>query len=222
MDYDKPYHKDVYKRQGIGRSEHFSEIDEEPLVYNGPETCCTFNFLKLTETLYSWDHDVKYIDYIEEELFNSIYPSQDPDNHEGYGKVYYTPFTAGGWQTYSTRDDAFWCCVLGGMENPARLSKMIYYKEKDNLYVNLFMPSTVTWSETGMVLTQETNFPYESGTKLIVKEGADNVGIKIRVPGWVRGSLTIKAVSYTHLDVYKRQVLPNKANLYHAYIARLY
>lgn len=182
----------MYANSGIGRSEHFPEIDEEPLVFNGPETCCTFNFLKLTETLYSWDHDVKYIDYIEEALFNSIYPSQDPDNHEGYGKVYYTPFTTGGWQTYSTRDDAFWCCVLGGMENPARLSKMIYYKEKDNLYVNLFMPSTVTWSETGMVLTQEINFPYESGTKLIVKEGADNVGIKIRVPGWANGPLTIK------------------------------
>lgn len=97
----------MYANSGIGRSEHFSKIDTEPLVYNGPETCCIFNFLKLTETLYFWDHYVKYIDYIQEALFNSIYPSQGPDNHEGYGKVYYTSFTAGGWQTYSTRDDSF-------------------------------------------------------------------------------------------------------------------
>lgn len=78
------------------------------------------------------------------------------------------------------------------MENPARLSKMIYYKKKDNLYVNLYIPSTVAWSQTGMELTQETFFPYENNTKITVDKGADNVGIKIRVPGLATEPLDIK------------------------------
>ena len=181
----------MYANSGMGLSEHFTAPDAEPLGSTNCETCCNFNMMKLTEILFSWDRRVEYVDYLEESLFNLIYPSQDQDNSEGYGKTYFSSFVPGSYRFFSTRDDSFWCCCLGGMENPARLDKAIYFKDGDALYVNLFIPSTARLSDCGLALRQETRFPYESATKLTVTEGEARRALKIRVPGWLAGEMTV-------------------------------
>ena len=182
----------MYANSGMGIGEHFSAQDVEPLAASNTETCCNFNMMKLTETLYSWNHDVKYIDYLEESLFNLIYPSQDQDNHEGYGKCYFTSFIPGSYRFFSTRDDSFWCCCLGGMENPARLDKMIYYQDGGSFYVNLMIPSQATWREKGIKLKQETNFPYEPRAVVTIIEGEALATLQIRAPGWLAAPMTIR------------------------------
>jgi DUF1680 family protein len=49
--------------------------------------------------------------------------------------------------------------------------------------VNLFVPSTLNWSERGVTIQQMTDFPYADTTKLVVK-GSGQFQIKVRVPGW--------------------------------------
>ena len=150
------------------------------------ETCNSFNMLKLTEHLFDWNRDVKYANYYEMVLYNHILASQNPQNG---GKTYYVPLVPLGSRTFTTA--GFECCMGTGMENPARYSKFIYYRDARDLYVNLFIPSTLNWAETGMSLIQETNFPYSDTAKLTVVAGADNVDIHIRVPDWVAGPVIV-------------------------------
>ena len=61
------------------------------------------------------------------------------------GFVYFTPMRAGHYRVYSQPQTSFWCCVGSGMENHARYGEMIYGHKDNNLYVNLFIPSTLRW-----------------------------------------------------------------------------
>ncbi len=182
----------MYANSGLGLAEHFPRADKEPLGPSNTETCCTFNMLKLTELLFSWERRVEYMDYVEDALFNLIYPSQDQDNREGYGKCYFVSFLPGSYRFFSTRDDSFWCCCLGGMENPVRMDKMIYYKDGDELYVNLFVPSEARWKETGLILKQETSFPYSDVSVITILGGEATCALKVRAPSWLAGELGLK------------------------------
>ncbi len=56
----------------------------------GPETCNTYNMLRLTAALHRLHPDAAYLDYYEGALFNHILASQAPLVGAG-GFVYYTP-----------------------------------------------------------------------------------------------------------------------------------
>ena len=93
--------------------EHFSEH----LGDSASETCNTYNMLKLTRHLFSWEPDASLMDYYERALFNHILTSQDPETGM---MIYYCPMPPGAFRTYSTPDASFWCCVGTGMENHAK------------------------------------------------------------------------------------------------------
>jgi uncharacterized protein len=54
----------------------------------GPETCNSYNMLKLTEDLFRVNPQAKYADYYERTMYNHILSTQHPE-HGGY--VYFTP-----------------------------------------------------------------------------------------------------------------------------------
>jgi DUF1680 family protein len=60
-----------------------------------------------------------------------------------------------------------------------------------SLYVNLFVPSTLTWAERGAVLKQETRFPYADTTRLTIT-GLKGVDLRVRVPAWATLGYFIK------------------------------
>jgi hypothetical protein len=68
--------------------------------------------------------------------------------------------------------------------------------------VNLFIASELNWKEKGIKLTQETKFPYEEQTKIIITESNSSFKLMVRYPSWVAdGALKIsvngKAVVYS-------------------------
>ncbi|MFT3822503.1 MAG: glycoside hydrolase family 127 protein [Chitinophagaceae bacterium] len=149
----------------------------------GPETCNTYNMLKLTKLLYESDAAVKYIDYYERALYNHILSTQLPG--EG-GFVYFTPMRPGHYRVYSQPQTSMWCCVGSGIENHAKYHELIYANDKNNLYVNLFIPSRLQWKEKGLAITQETRFPEEGKTKLVINSAGKNaIIINVRYPSWV-------------------------------------
>ena len=149
----------------------------------GPETCNTYNMLKLTRLLYLSDPEKKYLDYYERALYNHILSSEDT-RHGGF--VYFTPMRPRHYRVYSSPQQSFWCCVGTGMENHGKYGRMIYAHNKKDLYVNLFIPSVLTWKEKGITLTQHTEFPYSDTTELTLKtDGSQRFRLYIRVPGWV-------------------------------------
>jgi DUF1680 family protein len=148
----------------------------------GPETCNTYNMLKLTRHLFAWDPTAETMDYYERALLNHILASQDPKT----GMVlYYCPLKPGAFKTYSTENDSFWCCVGTGMENHVKYNDTIYFHDDSSLFVNLFIPSELTWKEKELKVRQETRFP-ESDTTTLTFTAARPVRlpVRIRYPGW--------------------------------------
>jgi DUF1680 family protein len=84
---------------------------------------------------------------------------------------------------------AFTCCNGTALESHTKLQDSIYFRSLDHsaLYVNFFVPSTLTWSERRVIVRQQTDFPYADTTRLVVS-GSGRFAIKVRVPGWaIRG-----------------------------------
>lgn len=155
----------------------------------GPETCNSYNMLKLTKQLFLDAPSIKYLDYYERTLYNHILTSQ----RAGGGFVYFTPMRPGHYRTYSNPQESFWCCVGSGLENHGKYGELIYAHDDQNLYVNLFIPSVVNWAEKGITLTQENDFPKQEFTQLKLKlSGPKRFSIRLRHPSWVAaGQMTI-------------------------------
>lgn len=166
--------------------EHFHPADNFESMRTseqGPETCNTYNMLRLTKMLYTTSADAHYMDYYERALYNHILSTQDPVQG---GFVYFTPMRSGHYRVYSQPQTSFWCCVGSGMENHARYGEMIYaHKGKDELYVNLFIPSTLKWGNVS--IEQSTAFPDEEATTITVN-GKQKFTLNIRVPEWVNAN----------------------------------
>ena len=148
----------------------------------GPESCNSYNMLKLTEDLFRLNAEVKYLDYYERTLYNHILSTQHPVNG---GYVYFTPARPRSYRVYSAPNEAMWCCVGSGMENHGKYNEFIYTHQYGSLYVNLFIASELNWREKGIKIRQQTNFPFEEQTKLTVTEGSAQFRLLIRHPSWV-------------------------------------
>jgi DUF1680 family protein len=177
---------------GNSVKEHFHDsADFAPMIdeVEGPETCNTYNMLKLTALLWQRQPSRRYGDYYERALYNHILASQRPGSG---GFVYFTPMRPNHYRVYSQVDEGMWCCVGSGIESHARHAEFIYAHERDELYVNLFIPSTLDWRAKGVRLEQATQFPDRDSTRLTVRGGA-TFTLKLRYPGWVKpGALRLK------------------------------
>ena len=177
---------------GNSVKEHFhddkdfsSMIDE----VEGPETCNTYNMLKLTEMLYLTDPKVNYADYYERALYNHILSSQRPETG---GFVYFTPMRPNHYRVYSQVDKGMWCCVGSGIENHAKYGEFIYAQKNDQLYVNLFIPSVLNWREKNIQIVQNTIFPDEEKTQITINSNK-KFALNIRYPQWVgAGELQVR------------------------------
>jgi DUF1680 family protein len=155
----------------------------------GPETCNTYNMLKLTRHLFAWSPSAETMDFYERALTNHILGSQDPKTGM---MIYYCPLKPGAFKTFSTPTDSFWCCVGTGMENHAKYNDTIYFHDTSSLYVNLFIPSELTWKDKGIKVRQETTFPEDDSTSLTVTTAAPvRLVLKIRNPGWAKQGVTV-------------------------------
>lgn len=165
--------------------EHFNPADDfSSMIYSvqGPETCNTYNMLKLTEKLFEADPNEKYSAYYERALYNHILSSQHPDTG---GFVYFTPMRPEHYRVYSRPETSFWCCVGSGLENHGKYNEFIYAHTRDSLYVNLFIPSILTWKEKNLKLTQVTQFPESESTTLTVNtRKSQKLNVMLRYPSW--------------------------------------
>jgi hypothetical protein len=157
--------------------------------YTG-ESCNVYNMLKLTRHLFCHTKQVAYADYYERALYNHILGQQDPAT----GMIaYFLPMLPGAHKVYSTKDSSFWCCMGTGFENQAKYGEAIYYHNTDGLFVNLFIPSELTWKEKGMKLRQQTRFPEDGVVSISIEtEKPVNTTLYIRYPSWAVAGATIQ------------------------------
>ena len=176
----------TYCTGGNSHQEKFIPSDSISKYLTGytQETCNTNNMLKLTRHLFCWDANPKYADYYETALYNHILGQQDPES----GMVaYFLPLLPGAHKVYSTPEHSFWCCVGTGFENHAKYGEAIYYRAEDALYVNLFIPSVLTWEEKDLKVQQETNFPQDGKVNLNIEaEKPVKLALNLRYPAWAQ------------------------------------
>ena len=173
--------------------EHFhSTNDFSSMIYDvqGPETCNTYNMLRLSAYLFLHQPNSKYIDYYERATYNHILSSQHPQG----GFVYFTPMRPQHYRVYSQAQESFWCCVGSGLENHGKYGEMIYAHNNNDLFINLFIASRLQWKEKGLVVEQQTDFPNKSNSTIQLSlDKPASFGIYIRYPSWVKdGTLRLR------------------------------
>jgi hypothetical protein len=180
-------HHHTYVIGGNSNYEYCGARDSlsERLSDNTCETCNTYNMLKLTRHLFSWQPSGELMDYYERALYNHILASQNPENGM---MTYFVPLRMGTKKEFSRPFNTFTCCVGSGIENHSKYAEQIYSHDQFNLYINLFIPSEINWKEKGIHLRQETDFP-ESGNVsfLYLGEQSQTLTLIIRKPFWSRG-----------------------------------
>lgn len=172
---------------GNSANEHFHAANDFSRMIaseQGPETCNTYNMLRLSKMLYEISLDKKYMDYYERAMYNHILSTQHPDNG---GLVYFTPMRPGHYRVYSQPHTSMWCCVGSGIENHSKYGEMIYAYSADEVFVNLFIPSHLDWKEQRTMITQETRFPEEEKTTVVINpEEQRTFTVSVRYPEWVK------------------------------------
>lgn len=169
-----------------------STIYENGLSAGGQnETCATYNMLELTGDLFLYDQRAELMDYYERGLYNHILASVAEDSP---ANTYHVSLRAGATKHFSNGDmSGFTCCNGTALESSTKLQNSIYFKSKDNnaLYVNLFMPSTLKWTEKKVIVEQTTSFPNADKTLLTIK-GKGKFDINVRVPHWATKGFFVK------------------------------
>ncbi|KAK8005594.1 hypothetical protein PG990_011631 [Apiospora arundinis] len=192
-----------YAIGGNSQNEHFRPPNAIAgyLTKDTAEHCNTYNMLKLTRELWTLEGasgsngNTRYMDFYERALMNHILGAQDP--HSAHGHItYFSSLNPGarkglgpvwGGGTWSTDYDSFWCCQGSGVEQNTRLMDAIYGYDDQALYVNLYAPSTLNWSQKGVRVTQSGDFPNVDTVTLTVS-GTGSFGLKIRIPSWTQNA----------------------------------
>lgn len=179
--------------QIIPRREWLRKVET---THNSFETQCGgFAAFKLCRDLMTITDDARYGDWIERLAYNGIAATipRSPDVHV-FDDSDYDAFGA-----LKQNHPVGWTCCTGTRPMAlADLHDLVYFRGDDTLYVNLEVPSTVTWRQVGdpaaVVVCQVTRFPEQDSTELIVEPAGTPATFapKLRVPGWLAGLLEAK------------------------------
>lgn len=179
-----------YVTGGHGNHEYFGQPDQlrNRLSEGTTETCNVYNMLKLSRHLFMWEPRAEVADYYERALFNHILSSQHPET----GRVIYNlSLEMGGHKTYQD-PEWFTCCVGTGMETHSKYGANIYYHNEEELYISQYIASAVDWTEKGLTLTQQTNYPEQQGTRLVFSlEQPKALTLYLRYPHWAEAGIEI-------------------------------
>ncbi|EJL59944.1 beta-L-arabinofuranosidase domain-containing protein [Flavobacterium sp. CF136] len=155
------------------------------------ETCATYNMLKLTGDLFLYEQRGELMDYYERGLYNHILSSVAENSP---ANTYHVPLRPGSVKQFGNPHmTGFTCCNGTAIESNTKFQNSIYFKSADNnsLYVNLYVPSTLKWTEKNITVKQTTDFPNEDFTKLTIK-GNGKFDLKVRVPHWATKGFFVK------------------------------
>ena len=197
--------KKLYITGGIGaknQGEAFGRNYQLPNMTAYCETCAAIGNVYVNHRMFLLHGDAKYYDVLERTLYNGLISGV---SLEGNGFFYPNPLESAG---QHERKAWFGCACC-----PSNICRFIpsvpgyVYAVKDNaLYVNLFMPNTMTQKVAGkeVTLTQKTGYPYGGDIEITVDKTAlkKEMALRIRIPGWVRGE-AVPSDLYTFADEVK-------------------
>ncbi|MGC1490840.1 MAG: beta-L-arabinofuranosidase domain-containing protein [Candidatus Acidiferrum sp.] len=146
--------------------------------------CGAYGQFKITRYLLRVTRDSRYGDSMEQVLYNTVAGAK-PILPEGTS-FYYSDYNNADAKKVYYKDK--WPCCSGTFPQlTADYGISSYYPSKEGIYVNLFIPSRVSWKQgsTHCTITQETSYPTSNTTRLALAMATpEKFSIYLRVPEW--------------------------------------
>ncbi len=180
-------------------------------THNSFETPCgSYAHFKVTRYLLRVTGDSRYGDSMEQVMYNTVLGSKalQPDGHA----FYYADYNMQGARVFSEHR---WPCCSGTLPQVAADYRInTYFRAANAVYVNLYIPSTLRWSEgvAKLSLQQKSDYPFESniGFTLSTSEPVE-LSLHFRIPSWadgatllVNGQRTAGAIEPGHFATVRR------------------
>ena len=190
--YDYLQNTQCYATGGYGPSEFIAAPDGglgralETRQDTFETACGSWSVFKLTRYLLQFTGEARYGDWTERIFYNGIGAAL-PVTADGKNFYYSDYRVTGGMKVYNWE---MWTCCSGSyIQAVADYHNIIYFKDADGLYVNLYVPSSVTWARPDgeVKLTQQTGYPETDSSTLTLELARETkFALKLRIPSWTR------------------------------------
>ncbi len=164
-------------------SEHWGKpgILSNTLTKEIAESCVSHNTQKLTSTLFTWNPKPIYADTYMNTFYNAVLALQS--SRTG-ACVYHLPLGSPRKKAF-LKDNDFRCCNGSSIEAFALLNSGIYYHNDSTLWVNLYIPSELTWKEKNLRIEQSGEFPMEPSVRFSVStKKSSSFTLNLFIPSW--------------------------------------
>jgi uncharacterized protein len=176
---------------GWGPEEYFRNPESDDLyttlttTHRGFETPCgSYAHFKLARYLLRITRDGRYGDSIEQVFHNTVLGAKDLED-DGHA-FYYSDYNFKGSRTYFP--DRWPCCSGTLPQVAADYHVLIYFRDPEGVYVNLYTPSTGQWTAadgTRLALVQGGDYATGGHVRLDLKASRDTrLQLRLRIPQW--------------------------------------
>lgn len=153
--------------------------------------CGAYGHFKITRYLMMTTGESTYGDSMEAVLYNTILGAR-PMRSDGV-TFYYSDYSMNA--VKSDYEQKWPCCSGTFPQLTADYGISSYFRSPEGVYVNLYVPSRVTWKQGNarIVLTQQTSYPNDGESTIHVQSDRDErFLVALRVPAWAGKQSSLK------------------------------
>ncbi|MCU0247055.1 MAG: glycoside hydrolase family 127 protein [Bryobacter sp.] len=187
--WDNVVHKKYYVTGGVGSEGKWEGFGPEYSLANDGycESCSTCGMIFFHWKMNLAYHDARYIDNLEESMYNALLGSMDLAGKNFY---YTNPPDVGmkrsAWHLCP-------CCVGNIPRTLLMVPTWAYAKSPEGVYVNLYIGSTVLLENAGgtdVEMVQQTDYPWSGKVAITVNpKQARRFAVRLRAPDWTTSKL---------------------------------
>lgn len=157
-------------------------------THSGFETPCgSYAHFKITRYLLRVTRESTYGDSMERMMYNTVLGAK-PLERDGRA-FYYSDYNFKGRKVYSPHR---WPCCSGTLPQVAADYRInTYFRDARGVYVNLYIPSTLRWTQgaSQITLTQKSEYPFGSHVQFeVTAPKPAEFALYLRIPAWAEGA----------------------------------
>ena len=150
------------------------------------EICAQIGMMLFSWRMYQATADPKYVDNIENELYNGILSGISLDGKdffytEALRRTKEFPYVMR-WPKHRQRYISCFCCPPNTLRTLCQAQEYAYSIKGDTLWVNLYGQNALKTKD--LEIEQQTNYPWNGHITLTVKKAKSLKSIRMHIPGW--------------------------------------
>ncbi|EMS71161.1 beta-L-arabinofuranosidase domain-containing protein [Ruminiclostridium cellobioparum] len=183
-------------------------VQSTMLSETNQEHCVVYNMIRLADFLYRWTKEVKYLDYIERNIYNGLFAQQ---NIETGMVIYYLPLHCGAKKKWGSPTHDFWCCHGTLLQAHTLYTDLSIYKNGEELVFAQYIPSKLVYDKNGTSVEIEQNYlkgketwklPDNSNIHISIKTGQSvKLPLTFRIPWWAGDNFSVKVDGHRLKDL---------------------